>query len=53
VANPLEPPTGCTFHPRCPHANQRCRVEQPELKAWREHTLVACHAVEEGRIGRD
>jgi peptide/nickel transport system ATP-binding protein len=50
VANPLEPPSGCTFHPRCPHANPRCRVERPELKAWREHSLVACHGVEEERI---
>jgi peptide/nickel transport system ATP-binding protein len=53
VANPLDPPSGCTFHPRCPHADQRCRVERPELKGWRERTLVACHAVEEGRIEGD
>jgi len=51
VANPLEPPTGCAFHPRCPHANERCRIERPELERWREPTRVACHAVEEGRIG--
>ena len=31
VPNPLHPPSGCTFHPRCPHANERCRVERPEL----------------------
>ena len=51
VANPLEPPTGCAFHPRCPHANERCRIERPELERWREPGRVACHAVEEGRIG--
>jgi peptide/nickel transport system ATP-binding protein len=51
VANPLEPPSGCAFHPRCPHANQRCRVARPELSQWRGLTQVACHAVEEGRIG--
>ena len=45
VPNPLEPPPGCVFHPRCPHANERCRVERPALI----HS-VACHAVEEGRI---
>jgi peptide/nickel transport system ATP-binding protein len=50
VANPLDPPTGCTFHPRCPHANQRCRVERPGLKAGGDGSLVACHAVDEGRI---
>jgi peptide/nickel transport system ATP-binding protein len=50
VANPLDPPAGCAFHPRCPHANQRCRVERPGLMVGDDSTLVACHAVEEGRI---
>jgi peptide/nickel transport system ATP-binding protein len=45
VPNPLAPPPGCTFHPRCPHANERCRVETPKFL-----NDVACHAVEEGRI---
>jgi peptide/nickel transport system ATP-binding protein len=49
VPNPLNPPTGCTFHPRCPHANERCRVERPKLLAF-GGAQVACHAVEEGRI---
>ncbi len=49
VANPLDPPPGCAFHPRCPLANQRCRAERPELKAEPQGSLVACHAVEEGR----
>src|SRR5689334_18559481 len=49
VANPLDPPPGCAFHPRCPHANARCRVEIPLLKAHDGRTLAACHAVEEGR----
>ena len=49
VPNPLNPPSGCTFHPRCPHANDRCRTERPELKL-QGITLVACHGVEEGRI---
>jgi peptide/nickel transport system ATP-binding protein len=49
VPNPLNPPTGCAFNPRCPHANDRCRTERPVLKAL--HGIkVACHAVEEGRI---
>jgi peptide/nickel transport system ATP-binding protein len=29
VPNPLQPPPGCTFNPRCPHANERCRIERP------------------------
>jgi peptide/nickel transport system ATP-binding protein len=49
VPNPLNPPGGCTFNPRCPHANERCRVERPALLELRG-VRVACHAVEEGRI---
>jgi peptide/nickel transport system ATP-binding protein len=49
VPNPLNPPTGCTFHPRCPHANARCKAERPALLEIKG-TKVACHAVEEGRI---
>ncbi len=48
IANPIDPPPGCPFHPRCPLANERCRAERPELLPAGE-TLVACHAVEEGR----
>ncbi len=44
IPNPIDPPPGCTFHPRCPLANDRCRAEVPEL-----HAGVACHAVQEGR----
>jgi len=49
VPNPLSPPSGCSFHPRCPHANERCTVERPMLLPSGA-TRVACHAVEEGRI---
>ena len=49
VPNPLNPPTGCTFHPRCPHVNDRCRVERPQLLDIKG-VKIACHAVEEGRI---
>jgi peptide/nickel transport system ATP-binding protein len=50
IPSPIAPPPGCTFHPRCPLANARCREEKPA------HTVVgdvevACHAVEEGRDG--
>jgi peptide/nickel transport system ATP-binding protein len=50
VPNPLEPPPGCTFHPRCPHANDRCRREVPALLAVEGGVEVACHAVAEGRL---
>jgi peptide/nickel transport system ATP-binding protein len=49
LPNPLDPPPGCPFHPRCRHANARCRAEQPQLTAA-QSALVACHAVAEGRI---
>ncbi|GBU14880.1 ABC transporter ATP-binding protein [Polaromonas sp.] len=49
VPNPLNPPTGCAFHPRCPSANARCKSEKPEMRHASD-TQVACHAVEEGRI---
>ena len=49
VPNPLNPPTGCAFHPRCPHANARCSAERPALTVI-HGVQVACHAVQEGRI---
>jgi peptide/nickel transport system ATP-binding protein len=49
VPNPLNPPSGCSFHPRCPHANDRCKTERPAQLSIKG-VLVACHAAEEGRI---
>ncbi len=49
VPNPLNPPSGCTFHPRCPHANARCSNERPAIMNIGP-VRVACHAVQEGRI---
>ncbi|MFO1350406.1 MAG: dipeptide ABC transporter ATP-binding protein [Gammaproteobacteria bacterium] len=50
LPSPLAPPSGCAFHPRCRHADDRCRREVPVLLAQGE-SRVACHAVAEGRIG--
>jgi peptide/nickel transport system ATP-binding protein len=50
IPSPLDPPSGCAFHPRCPHAFDRCRTERPELKGELDGAQVACHAVEERRI---
>ncbi len=50
IPSPLDPPSGCTFHPRCPHANDRCKAEKPELQAQPDGSQVACHAVQERRI---
>ena len=49
VPNPLQPPSGCAFHPRCPHANARCAAERPALTVF-QGVQVACHAVQEGRL---
>jgi peptide/nickel transport system ATP-binding protein len=49
VPNPLNPPSGCAFNPRCPHANARCKQERPQLLTI-GGVRIACHAVEEGRI---
>jgi peptide/nickel transport system ATP-binding protein len=48
--NPISPPPGCHFHPRCPFAFERCRVEAPAFKPVAAGHAAACHAVEEGRI---
>ncbi len=47
VPSPLNPPSGCPFHPRCPIATARCSVEIPEVRTLSNRTRVACHLVEE------
>jgi len=49
IPNPIDPPAGCTFHPRCPFVFERCRVEVPPLLP-NGISETTCHAVEEGRI---
>jgi oligopeptide/dipeptide ABC transporter ATP-binding protein len=43
VPSPISPPTGCHFHPRCPKAMDRCRVEAPELHEEQPGHFVSCH----------
>ncbi|MGK7865880.1 ABC transporter ATP-binding protein [Falsiroseomonas sp. E2-1-a20] len=43
IPSPLNPPPGCHFHPRCPHAFDRCRVEVPKLRAIAPDQRSACH----------
>ncbi|WP_287882310.1 peptide ABC transporter ATP-binding protein [Aquitalea sp.] len=45
LPSPLNPPSGCTFHKRCPFANERCQQEVPELRALDER-MIACHHAE-------
>ena len=46
MPSPLNPPSGCTFHQRCPYAIDRCRVEEPKLREV-DGRLVSCHRAEE------
>ena len=50
LPSPISPPSGCSFNPRCPWAFERCPREDPGLLPH-GRSRVACHAVEEGRIG--
>ncbi|PCJ85105.1 MAG: ABC transporter ATP-binding protein [Hyphomicrobiales bacterium] len=57
IPNPINPPPGCFFNPRCPYANDRCRNEAPEMLPLTQEKdaenidrFVACHAVQEQRI---
>ena len=43
--NPIDPPPGCRFAPRCPFAVERCRREKPALREARKGHLVSCHLV--------
>ena len=43
IPSPLDPPPGCHFHPRCPHALPRCREIAPELKKIAPGHAAACH----------
>ena len=47
IPSPLAPPSGCHFHPRCPHAMPRCAEEAPALREVAPGRLVACHLLEE------
>jgi oligopeptide/dipeptide ABC transporter ATP-binding protein len=41
--NPINPPSGCVFHPRCPRATQVCREDEPALMRYPNGHLAACH----------
>jgi peptide/nickel transport system ATP-binding protein len=48
IPSPLDPPPGCHFHPRCPFAFERCRVERPVLKEIAPGRMSACHLNDAG-----
>jgi oligopeptide/dipeptide ABC transporter ATP-binding protein len=47
IANPANPPSGCTFHPRCAYAQERCRTELPALRSLASGRKVRCHFAEQ------
>ncbi len=49
VPSPINPPSGCRFHTRCPFAIARCRAEEPALRETVPGRMVACHLREDGR----
>ncbi len=52
VPSPINPPSGCAFHPRCPFADKRCTEERPDA-ILTDGARIACHGVEEGRLPED
>jgi len=46
-------PAGCSFHPRCPYAKERCRIEEPPLRAVEGSHLAACHFAGDSDFSRD
>ncbi|MCK1536035.1 MULTISPECIES: dipeptide ABC transporter ATP-binding protein [unclassified Bradyrhizobium] len=51
VPSPMNPPSGCHFHTRCPFAGSRCRSEEPKLREVGPGHFVACHLREDGYRG--
>ena len=43
IPSPIRPPSGCKFHTRCPYAQERCKVEDPQLRELKPQHFVACH----------
>ena len=50
VPSPMNPPSGCSFHPRCPHVEDRCRSMMPEEMEMGAGHQVSCHLA--GKLGR-
>ena len=47
IPSPIDPPSGCYFHPRCNYAQEDCKTDRPEMRELKEGHLVACHYAEQ------
>lgn len=47
IPSPMNPPSGCRFHTRCPYATERCKQEVPRFKEYEKEHWVACHLLEQ------
>ena len=47
IPSPINPPSGCRFHTRCPYATEKCRQAVPEFKEYAPGHFAACHKLEE------
>ncbi|MEM3713594.1 MAG: dipeptide ABC transporter ATP-binding protein [Nitrososphaerales archaeon] len=52
IPSPINPPSGCRFHPRCPYATEKCKIEEPLLIGKESEHLAACHYTEEIKAGQ-
>jgi oligopeptide transport system ATP-binding protein len=50
VPSPVFPPSGCRFHTRCPFAEERCKIEEPQFREITPGHGVSCHLVESNRL---
>ena len=47
IPSPMNPPTGCRFHTRCPYATERCKIETPVFREYEPNHWAACHLLED------